>query len=87
MALQATARFSQALSGWMRSALPGVVIDAPDEERERRERVFDVVTYVFAFCVAAATLADTWDLHPPWLRPVAIAVGIPYVRSQTKEAS
>jgi signal transduction histidine kinase len=34
------------------------------------------VTYLVAFAIAAATLATTWELHPPWLRVVAIVVGI-----------
>ena len=76
MARQATARFTGGLSGWIRSALPGVVIDAPDEERGRRDRVVDATMYVVAFAIGAATLADTWELHPPWLRVVAIVVGI-----------
>jgi signal transduction histidine kinase len=76
MALQATARFTQGLSGWMRSALPGVVIDAPDEERGLRDRVVDATIYLLAFAIGAATLADTWELQPVWLRPVAIVVGI-----------
>ncbi|HEY6593028.1 MAG TPA: histidine kinase [Asanoa sp.] len=76
MTRQATARFTHRLSGWMRSALPGVVIDAPDEERGRRGRVVDATIYLLAFVIGAATLADTWELHPPWLRVVAIVVGI-----------
>ena len=32
--------------------------------------------YLLAFAIGAATLADTWELHPPWLRVVAIVVGI-----------
>ena len=76
MARQATARFTDGLSGWMRSALPAVVIDVPDGERGRRNRVADAAMYLFAFAVAAATLVDTWELHPPWLRVVAIVVGI-----------
>jgi signal transduction histidine kinase len=76
MARRTTAGFTHALSGWMRSALPDVVADAPDEGRRRRDRIIDVAVYLFAFAIAAATLVDTWDLHPPWLRPVAIVVGI-----------
>jgi signal transduction histidine kinase len=76
MARQATARVTHGLSGWIRSALPGVVIDAPDEERGRRDRVVDATMYLVAFAIGAATLADTWELHPPWLRVVAIVVGI-----------
>jgi hypothetical protein len=41
MARPATARFTDGLSGWLRSALPGVVIEARDEERGRRDRVVD----------------------------------------------
>src|SRR5215218_5819089 len=76
MARQATARLTHAMSGWMRSALPDAVIDAPEEDGGRRHRVVDAMAYVFAFGIAAATLVDTWELHPPWLRPVAIVVGI-----------
>ncbi|MCA1699262.1 MAG: hypothetical protein LC790_10350, partial [Actinobacteria bacterium] len=76
MARHATARFTDGLSGWLRSALPGVVIDAPEEERGRRARVVDALTYLFAFVVAAVTLVDTWELQPPWLRVVGVVVGI-----------
>jgi signal transduction histidine kinase len=76
MARQATARFTHGLSGWMRTALPSVVIDAPGEQRGRRDLVVDAVTYLFAFGIGTATLVDTWELHPPWLRPVAIVVGV-----------
>ena len=77
MARQATARFTHRLSGWMRSALPGVVIDAPDEERGRRDRVADATMYLLvAFAIPATTLVDTWELHPPWLRVVAMVGGI-----------
>src|SRR5215210_5085612 len=75
MARQATARFTDGLSGWLRSALPGVAIDAP-EERGGRDRVVDVTIYLVAFAISAATLADTWQMHPPWLRVVAVVVGI-----------
>src|SRR5258705_13632948 len=71
MARQATARFTR----WIGSALPGVVIDTPEEERGRRDRVLDAMVYLVAFAIAAATLVDTWELHPPWLRVVAIVVG------------
>jgi signal transduction histidine kinase len=72
MARDATAGFTR----WLRSALPGVVIDATDDERGRRDRLVDAAMYLFAFAVGAATLVTTWELHPPWLRPVAIVVGI-----------
>lgn len=32
--------------------------------------------YLFSLGVGAATLATTWDLHPPWLRVVAIVAGL-----------
>jgi signal transduction histidine kinase len=76
MARQATARFIDGLSGRLRSALPSVVIDAPDEERGRRDRVVDATIYLVALAISAATLADTWQMHPPWLRVVAVVVGI-----------
>ena len=76
MASQSTSRCTDGLSGWIRSALPRVVIDAADEERDRRDRVVDATMYLVAFAIGAATLVDTWELHPPWLRAVAIVVGI-----------
>ncbi len=76
MARQATARFTDGLSGWLRSALPGVVIDAPDEERGRRDHLVDATMYLVALAISAATLAGTWQMHPPWLRVVAVVVGI-----------
>jgi signal transduction histidine kinase len=72
MARQATARFTR----WIGSALPAAVIDAPDDERGRRDRVVDALMYLFAFAISTATLVDTWELHPPWLRPLAVAVVI-----------
>ena len=42
MARHATARFTDGLSGWLRSALPGVVIDAPDQHRARRDHLVDL---------------------------------------------
>jgi signal transduction histidine kinase len=63
---------AQGLSGRLRSALPAVVADAPGEGR----RIADVLAYLFAFTVAAATLVDTWELQPPWLRVVAIVAGL-----------
>ena len=76
MARPATARFTDGLSGWLRSALPGVVIDARDEERGRRDRVVDATVYLGAFAIGAATLAGTWEMHSPWLRVVAVVVAI-----------
>src|SRR4051794_31645202 len=76
MASGATPRFTDGLSGWLRSALPVVVIDAPDEQRVRRDRVVDVTIYLVAFAISAATLAGTWQTHPPWLRVVEVVVGI-----------
>src|ERR1044072_7625064 len=48
---KATARFTDGLSGWLPSTLPGVVIDAPDEERGRRDRVVDATIYLVAFAL------------------------------------
>src|SRR5436309_1579943 len=76
MARESTARFTRGVSGWIGSALPGVVIDAPDEERGRRDRVVDARVYLVAFAISAGTLANTWQMHPPWLRVVAVVVGI-----------
>jgi signal transduction histidine kinase len=70
------ARVTQGLSGWIRSALPGVVIDASGEERGRRDRIVDAAMYLVSAAIATATLVTTWELHPPWLRVVAIIVGI-----------
>src|SRR5687768_11144890 len=75
MAPQSTARVTRSLSGWIRSSLPDVVIDPPDEDRGRRDRVVDATMYLVAFAISVATLVDTWELHPPWLRPVAV-VGV-----------
>src|ERR671932_1658539 len=76
MARRTTTRVTDGLSGWLRSALPGVVLDAPDEERGRRDRIVDATIYVVAFAISAATLAGTWHMHAPWLRVVAVVVGI-----------
>jgi signal transduction histidine kinase len=76
MARQATASFTDGLSGWLRSALPAVVIDEPDEERGRRDRVVDATIYVVAFAISAATLAHAWQMHPPWLLALDVVVGI-----------
>lgn len=64
------------LSGWMRSVLPDVVPDPPDEELGRRDHLVDATIYLVAFAISAATLAGTWHLHPPWLRVVAVVAGI-----------
>src|SRR5881227_2825324 len=72
----ATAGFTDGLSAWLRAALPGAPIDGRDEERGRRDRLVDAAIYLVAFAISAATLADTWQMHPPWLRVVAVVVGI-----------
>src|SRR3954464_1985528 len=77
MARQAIARFTDGLSDRLRSALPAVVSDDSDEEPARRDRVVDAAIYLVAFAISASTLADTWQMmHPPWLRVVAVVVGI-----------
>src|SRR5689334_605916 len=81
MARPATARFTAGMSGWLRSALPGVVIEARDAERGRHDRVVDAAVYLGAFAISAATLAIFWEMHPPWLRVVAVVVGIAAVVS------
>lgn len=81
MARQATRHFTGGLSDWLRSALPDVVSDAPDDERARRGRVADAAIYLVAFTINAASLAATWHLYPPWLRVVAVVVGIATVVS------
>jgi signal transduction histidine kinase len=57
------------LPRWLPSALPDVVVD---ERRTQRDRIVDAVMYLVAFAIGFASLVDTWDLHAPWLRPVAI---------------
>jgi signal transduction histidine kinase len=81
MARQATARVIDSLSGRLRSALPAVVPDPPKEERGRRDHLVDAATYAVAFLISAATLAGTWEMHPPWLRVVAVVVGIATIAS------
>jgi hypothetical protein len=56
MAPQSTARVTRGLSGWIPSSLPDVVIDPPDEERGRRDRVVDATMYLVAFAISVATL-------------------------------
>ena len=75
MARQSTSRVTHGLTARLRSALPAVV-DAPHEERDRRDRVVDTAMYLVAFAISTATLIDTWELHPPWLRPVAVVAVI-----------
>src|SRR4051794_18148784 len=60
------------LSDQLRSALPAVVVDAPGEDHGRRDRVVDAAMYLVALAISTATLVDTWELHPAWLRPVAV---------------
>jgi signal transduction histidine kinase len=76
MARGATARFSDGLSGWLRSTLPGVVVDAPDEQLGPRDRVAAATMYVVAFAISAVSLAITWHMYPPWLRVVAVIVAV-----------
>ncbi len=76
MASQATPSDTGRLPRWFSSALPAVVLDAPDEGRARRDRIVDALMYLVAFTIGFATLVYTWELHPPWLRAVAIVLGI-----------
>ncbi len=73
MARQATPGGRRRLPGWFPTALPDVVVDDPRERHGRRERIGDAVMYLVAFVIGLATLVDTWELHPAWLRPVAVA--------------
>jgi len=75
MAPPTTARTSE-LPRWLRSALPADLIGADDEDRRRRDRLVDGAMYLFAFVGGAQTLAETWELHPPWLRVAALVTGI-----------
>jgi signal transduction histidine kinase len=73
----ATPGSTHGLSEWMRSAtLPRVVDEVPDPAHALRDRLGDAMTYLTALCIGVATLATTWDLHPPWLRVVAIVAGL-----------
>jgi signal transduction histidine kinase len=76
MARQATAGIADRLSQRMRTALPGVVIDTPDDEHARRNRLVDATIYALAFVIGAAGFVDAWEQHPPWLRVPAIVIGI-----------
>ena len=76
MAVEATERFTGGLSRWLRPALPGVVIDAPDEQRGGRARVVDATIYLVAFAGNAVGLAVSWHMLPAWLRAPAVVVWI-----------
>ncbi len=76
MARQATTSFTSRLSGWIRSALPDVRIDAREEDRSRRDRVVDAAMYLVAFAIGAATLAGTWTSHPSWFRAPDLLIGL-----------
>ena len=54
------------------SALPDAFVDAPGKRRPRRDRIVDAAMYFVALAISTASLLDTWELHPPWLRPVAV---------------
>ncbi|MDP1846338.1 MAG: histidine kinase [Solirubrobacteraceae bacterium] len=75
MAQPTTARSSD-LPRWLRSALPADLIDADDQDRGRRDRLVDGAMYLFAFAGGAITIAETWELHPPWWRGAALVTGI-----------
>src|SRR5215217_484318 len=64
------------LPRWLPSALPDAVVDPPGKRRTRRDRIVDAVMYFVAFAISTANLVDTWELHPPWLRPVAVVAVI-----------
>lgn len=62
-----------AASRW---ALPAVVLDRPGGGRGRRDQVVDAAMLAFALAVGVATLIDSWESHPGWLRVVAVVVGL-----------
>ena len=74
MARPPTALFTDGLSGWLRSALPGVVIDAPDEGRGRRDRVVDATIYVVAFAISAAIVRVARRSSNAAVTPVAASL-------------
>src|SRR5688572_10383494 len=80
MARRPTADVTQGLSGWI-PALPDAFVDPPGKRRTRRDRIVDAVMYFVAFAISTASLLDTWELHPPWLRPVAVLAVIATVVS------
>src|SRR3954471_20772299 len=81
MARQAIPRFTDGVFGRLRSALPGVMVEDPSEDRGRRDRIVDATIYLIAVALSAATLAETWQMPPPGLRVVAVVVGIATVVS------
>src|SRR4051794_32060593 len=76
MARQAITRFTDGMFGRLRSALPGVMVDDPDQDSARRDRIVDATIYLAAFAISAGTLATTWQMQPPWLRVVDVVVGL-----------
>ena len=76
MTREATASSTPDLAGWIRFTLPGALIDAREEDRGRRDRVVDAAMYVVAFAIGAVALAETWTLHPSWLRGADPAIGL-----------
>jgi signal transduction histidine kinase len=71
MAPPATVRFTHDLPRWMRSAQAAL-----DQDRRRRDRVIDTAMYLIAFAISAVALAQTWMLHPPWLRVAELVIGL-----------
>ncbi|HEX8104311.1 MAG TPA: histidine kinase [Solirubrobacteraceae bacterium] len=63
---------THALSDRLRGALPPVVDEDPSASSARRRRVVDAAMYFVAFAISTVNLIDTWELHAPWLRPVAV---------------
>jgi signal transduction histidine kinase len=74
MAHPATARPD--LPRWARFSLPGALIDGPEEDHRRRDRVVDAAMYVIAFAISAVALADSWTLHSAWSRVAEVVVGL-----------
>jgi signal transduction histidine kinase len=61
------------LAAWASAVLPPVV---PDGELGPSARRADAALYAIAVLIGTATMVDTWEIHPPWLRPIAVVVGI-----------
>src|SRR3954453_20065708 len=81
MARQAIPRFTDGVFGRLRSALPGVMVEDPTEDSGRRDRIVDATIYLTAFATSAGPPANTCQIHPPWLRVVAVVVGVATVVS------
>ncbi len=76
MATPATARPIQDLPRWLRFTLPGALLDAPEQDRRRRDRIVDTAMYLIAFVIGALALAEAWEQHAPWMRVAEVVLGV-----------